>query len=300
MNHRFEFRPIDCPTCEVDDTRVIGRRGGSAHRDGTGDECTIVECRRCGLIYANPFPMPRDLDALYSGTEDFFALHAEPQEKTTEREALIARFEPLVSGRRILDVGAGLGETTAAALRRGWDAYGIESSVRFADEAKRRCPGRIFHGEIQNAPADLVKDPFDAVILAAVLEHLHEPDIVLAAIARVLRPGGILFVDVPNDAGLYTVIGNLWQRLLRRDWVVHLSPTFPPYHVFAFTRKSLTAMLRKHGLEPEIWRFYAGTSALPFRRSVRGALEWAASEAIHRVAGFGELGTYLETFARRR
>jgi 2-polyprenyl-3-methyl-5-hydroxy-6-metoxy-1,4-benzoquinol methylase len=296
----FTRRPITCPTCNVDDTYVVGRRGGDAHRERKGSADRIVRCRRCALLYPNPFPFPASIDELYSLSPDYFANHADQATKTTSREALVAALEPLVAGRRLLDVGAGLGETVAAALRRGWDAYGIEAAEAFASKAADIAPGRITHGTLESAPASLMQQPFDAVVLAAVLEHLHEPTRVLDAVARVLKPGGILYVDVPNESGIYFALGNLWNRLQRRDWVVNLAPTFSPYHVFGFNRRSLTAMLRKSGLEPEKWHFFTGVSNLPLRRNLRGVVEWIGSRAVHAVAHFGEQGTYLECFARKR
>lgn len=299
MKNRFRYDLILCPTCGVNDTRSLGRRGGASHRDGAGEQCEIVQCKRCSLIYPNPFPTPLDLDELYSDIGDYFSAHADQEQKTIERGALIAQIETMTSGRRLLDVGAGLGETVAAASRRGWEAFGIESAKTFVDKAEKLIPGRVFHGQIQSAPDVITDRPFDAIVLAAVLEHLHDPNAVLGAIARLLAPGGVLFMDVPNEVGLYFKMGNAWMRARGRDWVVNLAPTFSPFHVFGFSRRSLTAMLRHHGLEPETWRFYSGATLVPFRPSVAGAVEWLGSRVMAKLGGVGELGAYLECFARK-
>ena len=292
----FEFRPIVCPTCGVDETRALGVRGGAAHRSRAGVACTVVECERCGLLYANPFPFPRDLDALYSGTEDYFGAH-DDQNPAGFVLALdmVGRMTP---GRRLLDVGAGRGGMVEAALGRGWDAWGIESASGFAAAADERCPGRVVHGLLEDAPASLVAEPYDVVMLAAVLEHLHHPTRVLGEIARVLKPGGVLYVEVPNEGGLFYLAGNLWERLRGTPAVAHMSPTFSPYHVFGFTPRSLTAMLRGQGLEPEEWHFYSGVSQLTRRPSLRGALEWAGSKAIH-SSSIGRLGNTMIALSRR-
>ena len=262
----FEFRSIVCPTCGVDDTELCGRRGGVAHRAGAGQVCTIVRCRRCSLLYPNPFPFPTDLDALYSNTDDYFYAHPDQETKTAFREILITDLEQLTAGRRLLDVGAGLGETVAAATRRGWDAYGVDTAARFVKRAEQLCPGRIFQGSLDDVPSAITSQPFDAVVLAAVLEHLHEPGKMLASIARLLKPSGIIFLDVPNESGLYFWIGNLWNKLQGRDWVVNLAPTFSPYHVFGFNRKSLTKILHVNGFQIERLNIYPGRSLLPLRK----------------------------------
>jgi SAM-dependent methyltransferase len=138
---------------------------------------------------------------------------------------------------------------------------------------------------------------FDAVILAAVLEHLYDPDATVREIARVLRPGGAFFVDVPNEAGLYFRLGNLYQKLRGRDWVVNVAPTFEPFHVFGFSPRALRALLRKHGLEVRDWRVYGGRSMVPRRGGALGALEHLAARAVTAASNLGELGTYIETWA---
>jgi SAM-dependent methyltransferase len=260
-----------------------------------------VQCRRCLLIYANPFPVPDDLDALYSEEQDYFHSHLGPEAKAVQRERIVALLEPYTGGPgRLLDVGAGLGETVAAALFRGWDAYGIESSATFAARASWLCGDRVHHGDIDSLPARLSERPFDAVTLSAVLEHLHQPDRAIATIAAALRPGGALLLDVPNELGAYFRAGNLFYRLHRKDWVVNLAPTFSPYHVFGFSRRSLTALLRKHGLSPVWWYFYP-TVPLP------ASFPWAkrilrrVNRVIERLPGVlaEPLCTYVRCIAMR-
>ncbi len=129
------------------------------------------------------------------------------------------------------------------------------------------------------------------------LEHLYNPDETVREVARVLRPGGALFVDVPNESGLYFRVGNLYQRLRGRDWCVNLAPTSEPYHVFGFDRRSLRALLSKHGLEVKIWRVYGGRAMVPNRGGLFGALEQAAARAVTAASNFGGLGTYIEAWA---
>jgi hypothetical protein len=91
----------------------------------------------------------------------------------------------------------------------------------------------------------------------------------IGEISRILRPGGAVFIDVPNEDSLYFKVGNLYNRLRGRDWVVNADPTFSPYHVFGFSPRSLKALLSKHGLKPQLWRAYPGRAMGPvsFRTS---------------------------------
>jgi SAM-dependent methyltransferase len=196
---------------------------------------------------------------------------------------------------RLLDIGAGRGEMLAAALESGWEAVGIEPSESFADYAEKHTGAEVRRQPIEQCGFE--SESFDAVILGAVLEHLYNPNETIREIARVLRPGGVLFVDVPNEDGLYFRIGNLYQKLRGRDWVVNIAPTFEPFHVFGFGPKSLRALLSKHGLRVRDWRVYAGRSMVPNRSGIVGATEQAAARAITALSNFGELGAYIETWA---
>ena len=132
------------------------------------------------------------------------------------------------------------------------------------------------------------------------LEHLYNPDETIAEIARVLRRGGVLFVDVPNETGLYFRMGNLYQKLRGRDCVVNVATTFEPFHVFGFGPKSLRALLAKHGLSVLEWRIYAGKSMVPPRGGVLGSLEQLAARAVTAISSFGEMGAYIETWAIKK
>ncbi len=96
--------------------------------------------------------------------------------------------------------------------------------------------------------AQSLSEEWDVILLAAVLEHLYEPMPVLRRVRDALRPGGLVYIDVPNECALYTRVGNLYQRLRGRDWAVNLSPTFPPFHVVGFCPESLKRALQTAGL----------------------------------------------------
>jgi SAM-dependent methyltransferase len=179
----------------------------------------------------------------------------------------------------------------------GWEATGIELSPNFADHASKRSGAEVLLKPLEDCGFD--DGSFDAVLLSAVLEHLYNPNEVLSEIARILRPGGALFLDVPNEAGLYFHVGNLYERLRGRDWVVNLAPTFSPFHVFGFTPKSLRALLLKHGFEVRRWYVYSGKTLVPAHGGLVGRLERRASSIVGALSKIGNLGTYIETWAVR-
>lgn len=287
-----------CPVCEVAPTKYVGRRGGAAHRAGAGVECEIWRCGLCGLLFPNPMPHPVGGLAQHYGIEaDDYFQHHELEGKDESARFMLDQAERLAggSGGRLLDIGAGRGELLKIARERGWEAVGLEPSATFAQYAARYSGAEIRGESIERAGFE--PGSFDVVILSGVLEHLYDPSGTVGETARVLRPGGALFIDVPNETGLYFRVGNLYQRLRGRDWAVNLSPTFAPFHVFGFSAKSLRALLSKHGLSVAVWRCYGGRANLPSRGGVAGLAEQAAARLVTAASNVGNLGTQIEAWA---
>lgn len=287
----------DCPICEQMPTQKLGRRGGAAHRDGLGVQTEIWRCRECGLIFPNPMPVPvNGLAQHYDEPPDEYFHNHEPERKDSAGAAFLRRAAELTKGKgRLLDVGSGRGEFLRAALRDGWDPIGIEPSESFARYAEEYSGAVVRREPIEHCHFE--NEVFDVVILSAVLEHLYHPDDTMREIARVLRPGGALFVDVPNEEGLYFRVGNFYQRLRGRDWVVNTAPTFSPFHLFGFGPRSLRKLLQRHNLRPTDWRVYAGESMVPAGGNSIAMLERLAAKAVTAASSVGELGTYIETWA---
>lgn len=289
-----------CPTCESANMAFIGKRGGASHREHLGVECDIWRCRKCSLIFANPMPVPeKGLGQHYEvEADDYFQAH-DKDGKLESAANLVKQAEGLLGRKgKLLDVGVGRGEIMIAAHELGWTVEGVEPSESFADYAEKRTGARIWRQPIENA--DIPEGEFDVVILAAVLEHLYNPNEIMAKIARVLKSGGLLYLDVPNERGLFFRVGNLYQKLRRRGWCINLSPTFSPFHVFGFSPRSLRALLKKHGLEPRVWTVYGGTSMVPSRGGLLGTLESQASRLVTAISNLGEMGTYIETWAVKK
>lgn len=299
LPEHYDWLPQQCPICQQFPALFLGMRGGEFHRQQLGCATKIWCCESCGLIFPNPMPVPRTgvmqhYDLL---ADDYFHQHDLAQKELSSKQRL-ADAESLLLGKgRLLDIGTGRGELLREAIKQGWEAIGVEPSPSFAAYAAQYSGAEVKAAKLEQCNFDAAS--FDAVILAAVLEHLYNPAQVVAEIARILRPGGILFLDVPNETGLYFRLGNLYQRLRGRNWVVNLAPTFSPYHVFGFTPKALRAMLAKHELTPVKWFVYGGTSMVPAGNGLIGMVERTAAALVTKASEWGELGTYIETWARK-
>lgn len=122
-------------------------------------------------------------------------------------------------GARVLDVGAGDAPYAELFAHTDYVTLDWESS-----------PHKGARSAAVSASADAIPLPdatFDAVVLTQVLEHVRRPAVVVAEIARVLRPGGRLFATVPLV------------------WELHEEP----HDYWRFTRYALAALLEDAGLE---------------------------------------------------
>lgn len=296
----YHWTAQNCPICDARPTRLVGKRGGASHRENLGVETGIWACDECGLIFPDPMPVPVGGLGQHYGMEadEYFEAH-DKSEKLNSAADLVRQAEDLLGRKgKLLDVGTGRGEVVAAARAAGWAVEGVEPSATFADHTEKLTGAKIWRKPIEET--EIADCEFDAVILEAVLEHLYNPDSVIDKISRVLKPGGLLYVDVPNEAGLFFRVGNLYQKVRGRDWCVNLSPTFSPFHIFGFSPRSLRRLLAKHGLEPKVWKVYAGTSMVPAEGGVRARIESAAGRVVTAVSNLGEMGTYIETWAGKK
>jgi SAM-dependent methyltransferase len=112
------------------------------------------------------------------------------------------------AGRRVLDVGCGVGMYTAAFLRETPHVWGVEIEFERALEARERAAG------VAQSPGERLPfpdDTFDVVFSHEVLEHVADDRACAAEMARVTRPGGRIVVFVPNRLYPFETHGVFWR-----------------------------------------------------------------------------------------
>lgn len=292
----YKLEQQNCPICHVAPSIFIGYRGGKYHRQKLGIESNIYKCGRCSLLFPNPMPVPASgIEQHYGETSEAYFDRHEIEAKYQSGLKIVEEAESLLRGSgAILDIGAGQGAILRAARERGWRAVGIEPCAAFASFAADYSGAQIESRLLLECR--FPSSSFNAVILAGCLEHLYNPDEVLAEISRILKPGGLLYTDVPNECGLYFRAGNLYERLRGRKACINLSPTFPPFHTFGFGPRSLKAILKKHQLSPVVWRMYEAATTIPPGAS---KVETVATTLITKISKPLGMASYIECWARR-
>lgn len=220
-------------------------------------EFSLVRCPRCRLTYLNPRPTPDAMADHYPETywnapeEGVPGVYLDSAARGVV-DTLCRRYP----GGRVLDVGCGSGGLVAHFRDRGMDAMGVEPMACPAELARDRYGLNVVKGYL--ADAAFPDDSFDAVTLFDVLEHTHDPVAELAEVRRVLKPGGAVFVKVPN-------IASLQARLLGKWWF----GLDTPRHLYHFSPGTLRRVLSRAGFSQVSARAVTGVSgALLFEWSV--------------------------------
>ncbi|HRD65146.1 MAG TPA: class I SAM-dependent methyltransferase [Candidatus Competibacter sp.] len=144
---------------------------------------------------------------------------------------------------RILDIGCGRANLLAALARQGCECHGVERQEFPLDQT--RAGIHFYRDDLENLP--LAAESFDTIVLWHVLEHVNNPAATLRRVARLVRPGGIVALAVPNFSS--------WQAALFKSAWFHLDL---PRHTYHFSRSVLEQLMGNYGLQPlkiSTWSF---------------------------------------------
>jgi 2-polyprenyl-3-methyl-5-hydroxy-6-metoxy-1,4-benzoquinol methylase len=223
---------VICNLCKADDAQFV--LGDESHR--------IVKCKRCGLMYANPRRHNAGINGL--GSEEYLSfLIREHTKKNSERikwcKERLAVLEEISSPGRMLDVGCSAGFFLDLSREKGWLVTGIDPSYPSSKYVKEEFKLKVFTTYFDEEFVLHHKDElYDAITFWNVLEHLPDPYRALCLAGDLLRPNGILAIEVPNmESPLF--------KIFRRRWY-HLSLN---NHLYFFTKQTLQAMVAQSGFQ---------------------------------------------------
>lgn len=242
-----ELERTRCNLCGADDPRLIfpgtlhslQRGNWEAFRcthPGYGYHLPVVQCRQCGLRYANPRFTEDEVLSRYEEVEDPTYIEQLPGRLLTFDMRLrhMERFTGPPDGRKLLDVGAYVGACIQVANARGWDARGLEPGHWAAAEAQHNGLN-VQQGTLQGNPPE--PESLDVITAWDVFEHYVDPLREVQDLARALKPGGWLVVHTMDcQAPLARLMGPRWP------WLMEM-------HLHYFSRETLSALLRAAGFE---------------------------------------------------
>jgi len=228
----------------------------------------IVQCQHCSLIYV--CPIEQDISQAYDlhlnleqrqkieqkiSETDYLASTTFVAANMPDFDLMIKDFKDRLavlekyghSDGKLLDVGAHSGVLLCAARELGYEPYGVEPEMEPCVYGKQHWDLDMFCGSL--IEAQFPDNYFDIVTLLAVMEHMRNPLCELKEIKRVLKPDGMLVIEVPN-------IDSLMFKFTRRYW-----RHFIKGHLIHFSPNTLTAFLAKAGFNVvEIHSFRRSTT----------------------------------------
>jgi len=289
---------LHCPVCKSPQRNLLHARLVDRAFQVAGGSWDLYRCTQCASAYLDPRPTPSSIGRAYaryythdsptklatnmegglrSLAHDLIRGYMNHRYGLSRRPALsFGRWlVPLVpplrafaemryrhlppqpkEGGRVLDVGCGNGGFLAVAEEAGWQAEGVDFDIE-AVNAARSLGLNVRHGGIELFADE--RQRYDVITLSHVIEHVHEPAVLLRRLYELLKPGGMLWLETPN-------IGSLGSRRFGRNW----RGLEPPRHLVIFTTKALVNCLQDAGFK-DVRRLWRGISVFEV---------FASSEAI--------------------
>jgi SAM-dependent methyltransferase len=246
--HDMSSSPGPCPLCqsnlpalpEPDKTWFSGFRGRPK----------LMRCRDCSGIYlsgdAPEHIHTRDED--YVRARILLTYNDPPPEQAEMFRDRLERAGRQVRGRKVLDIGCGNGAFLMIAKRAGWQPMGLDISTT---PRELLAPHGIeVHVGDPIAFLEQHHGEFDLIHMNHTLEHMPAAADTLLATRRALAPGGLLYVEVPNefDNLVYRSL-ELLGRKRRRGSIFGRStaPAHPSPHVYFFNKPSLSRLASRAG-----------------------------------------------------
>ena len=232
--------PYDrCPLCEATgaaEVLVADCTGHELYKKPLPPTLRWLQCAKCGHIFVDGYFTPQALKILFAATPKNQLPGHDIEAQRYAWSSVLDSVGTLRPPRgRWLDVGFGSGALLTTAAEFGYEVAGIdlrEESVRLMREIGY---------DVRVADLDDYRAaPFDVVSMADVLEHTPVPKRSLRRASELLKPGGLLFLSMPNADAF------VWQATT--------SNRSNPYwgeieHYHNFGRRRLCALLEECGFE---------------------------------------------------
>ncbi len=251
----------------------------------------LRRCQTCGLIETSPFPAKeRRIAENEEKYGDSFLAMQQSHRDRNHRVHKIALAEiaqaSKLPGRRLLDVGCGAGQFLRAAIGAGWHAEAVEFNRENA-RTVAESGMKVFTGTIEEA--SYPDAAFDVVTLWDILEHIHDPIAFLEETLRILKPGGLVFLQSPNiDSDVASLWGVRWPWLCLPD------------HLYHFTPDTIRLLFEKPGFL--VKRVYTWEPFLTRVKSIANAREGApkVEKALRAAMGLGPAAVTRLVWANSR
>jgi len=219
-----------------------------------GRQYPIFKCAGCGSAFVVPTPKPEYLDEYYAGSSSSHAqtlrscIETKAYEKVLQDERdypnsvldaarIVSHCRTLALGSRFLDIGAGYGFFSRAALECGFQVTAIEPTKACRDVFRLMCGMEPLSGMLTRNFVQANLGSFEVVLMSQALEHIIDLESTLCYLRGLLVPNGIVAIAVPH-------FGSWLSKLQGKSDMFIV----PPEHLNYFSRAGLTSLFERHRL----------------------------------------------------
>jgi len=211
-----------CPLCFSKKTRYFAEK----------NSYLFYRCSDCKALFLNTLPSNIKLKDYYKKQFSYTdGLLNESLIRKRSASILNKLQNSAPKSTTLCDVGSGYGYFLDEASHRGYRSEGIEPSKQLAVHATKKYSLHIYNGGLEEYIRN-THTQFDIVTCIHVIEHVQHPKHFINLLLKLVKPGGLLFLETPNSD----------SHLLYREKEVY---TFliPPDHLWVFSQFSIQAML---------------------------------------------------------
>lgn len=289
---------MECPVCRQ---RTWARDVTAGRILALTESYAVLACTNCGQRRLDPQLTASEVDELYSSSyfgpgdtsaKSLLGIKEAPEEYAVTSRERHAKFERTLekvralcpSAKQVLDVGAATGDFVRIALEHGFAAEGIETSqyaIQKALETNAVALQRVSLADISGSAR------YDCIHLNHVFEHFNSPVQELLHIRRLLRPRGVLYIEVPYQFQLIERL-QFWLRTRNPEFTLHSL-----HHAFFYTPTTISRMLGLNGFET------VEISVFDRHRYPATGIAAKAKKLLWLVLAWLLIGNYIELYARR-
>lgn len=247
-----------CPICSKNDFSIIGdTKPNKIALKFINEDYKVVKCRNCSTYFVHPYIDFNDSQWAELYNSEYFAYQSEwlskkRKKEISERLSKAESFLNVSDKINFLDIGAGEGKALIEGKKRKWNVTGIDIVDNRIEEAKDTSINFLVGKFLE---IDLPENYYSIVYLDSVLEHVLQPLEYISKIKRILKPGGILYVGIPNEDCLFNTIRKIAFRLIGQGNISEkLKPFDSPYHVIGFNKSSFNFLIKKANLQIKYFR----------------------------------------------
>jgi SAM-dependent methyltransferase len=235
----MDLENVDCPICGPSQISVWLNDGKLTR---------YIRCRICGTVYSSPRYIQKirhaETEKTWSYTDAMLNV------ESTRRLALKLEAELIqkhVRSGRMLDVGCSAGDFFDFFPADLWERHGVELSASTAAYTSKRYSIPVNAGVLRDA--QLASGSFDLVSMIDMFYYADDPLADLVEAKRILKPEGILAIEIAGQAYMFARSKGLIALLLDQRWCRLSSDS----HLYWFNPLGLNRLLHKAGFQPFEW-----------------------------------------------